>query len=255
MDCGEIKEYIYPFLDSQLDTQTAELIREHLSTCPVCSFEFGQEKKIDSLIRSSIPKEKAPYELKEAILDRIKESAGPKQVFIFPLPKPAIRVALTLLFIGILIIPILVNINKPFPVFGESIRDHIKFLQGNLTIDIASDNPVEVQRLLQAKLDFKVKVPDLSSQGARLLGGRLCAFKDKKTAFLMYDKKGHDISVFMFDAQGVKFPQAKRLSVNNKIFYLTKEKGFNSVLWIDEGIACVFVSDLGEAELLHLASM
>ena len=59
----------------------------------------------------------------------------------------------------------------------------------------------------------------------------------------------------MFDAEGVKFPKAKKIAVNNKIFYLSKEKGYNSALWIDEGIACVFVSDLDEAELLYLASL
>ena len=71
----------------------------------------------------------------------------------------------------------------------------------------------------------------------------------------MYEKNGHTISVFMFDAQELTFPKAKKLSGNNKIFYLCKKKGYYSTLWIEGEIACVFVSDLDEAELIYLASM
>ena len=97
--------------------------------------------------------------------------------------------------------------------------------------------------------------PDLSSQGVELKGASLCSLKDKTTAYMMYNKGGHDLSVFMFDAKELKFPRAKNITVNSKVFHLYKEKGYNSVLWVDEGIACVFVSDLNEAELIHLASL
>lgn len=258
MDCSDIREYIYSFLDGQLDIQTNELVKEHLLACPVCSLELEQEKKLGSLIKNSIPKENAPYELKETVLSRIRKSRDkPNQIFIFPLPRPVVTVALSLLFIGVLIIPVLVSINKPFPVFSESIKDHIQFLQGNgnPAMDIVSNKPEEIHHWLQTKLDFRVMVPELSSQGLRLLGARRCSFKDKKVAYIMYGRNGHKLSVFMFDAEGVKFPKAKKIAVNNKIFYLSKEKGYNSALWIDEGIACVFVSDLDEAELLYLASL
>ena len=53
----------------------------------------------------------------------------------------------------------------------------------------------------------------------------------------------------------IKFPKAKIIEINGKKIYLSREKGYNMALWIDEGIACVVVSDLGEAELIHLASI
>lgn len=104
-------------------------------------------------------------------------------------------------------------------------------------------------------MDFKVTTPDLSSQGIMLQGAMVCDIKGKAVAYIMYAKKEHQLSVFMFEAKKLRFPKAKRISVNNKIFYADKERGYNSILWIDEGIACVFVSDLGEAKLLHLASL
>ena len=256
MDCQRIKAYIYPYMDGELDSQTSLSIKEHLSTCPLCSWELKQEKRLDSLMRYGIPKENAPYKLKEAILSQIngldKKRFNP---FILPLFRPIWTNATITFLIVVLISSLLIKINKPFPVFSETIRDHIECLQGKLSIDISSNQPEVVQGWLQNRLDFKVMVPDLSSQGVNLLGARLCTLKNKQTAYLIYAKEGHHLSVFMFEADKLKFPKAKKVRVNNKIFYLSKEKGYNSALWLEDEIACVFVSDLGEAELLHLASL
>jgi len=254
MNCQKIKEFLYLFTDGELDNQTSLLVKEHLAICPLCSLELEQEKNWSSLIKRSIPEEKAPYELKEAILSRMEKLQENRiNQFVSPiLRRPAlIGIATTVLMFILFSL-----LNRPFPVFNETVKEHIQFLQGNLSMDIVSNKPLEVSRWLQAKLDFKVMAPDLSSsQGINLSGARICSLKDKRTAYLMYGENGHCLSVFMFDAKGLKFPKAKKVSINNKIFYLSKEKGYNSALWIDEGIACVFVSDLGEAELLHLASL
>lgn len=161
-----------------------------------------------------------------------------------------------IVFLGLILISsFFISIHRPFPVFSESVKGHIKFLQGNLPAGITAHKPKEVGEWLRAKLDFKIMVPDLSSQGVNLSGARIYSLKDRQAAYLGYEKNGHAISVFMFDAQGLKFPKAKKVAVNNKIFYLTKERGYNSALWLEQEIACVFVSDLAEAELLYLASL
>ena len=256
MDCSRIKEYIYSFLDGELDDQNSLSVKEHLSTCPLCSLELEQEKKIDYLIRHNIPKEKAPYELKETILNQIKEfGEGKVNPFAHPFLKPILATSAIALLIIVLISSLLINFNKPFPVYSETVKEHIQFLQGSLPMYIVSKEPQDVSKWLQAKLDFKIMVPDLSSQNVDLLGARVCSLKNKKSAYITYEKDGHNISVFMFDAKNLKFPTARKMTMNNKHFYLNKEKGFNSALWIDEGIACVFVSNLGEAELLYLASL
>lgn len=255
MDCNRIKELIYPFLDSQLDTQTSELVKEHLSFCPICRLELEQEKKIGYLIKSGIPQEKAPYELKEAILSQIKKLEERKvNPFTPPFLKLILATSAAAFLVVTLIYFLLININKPFPVFSASIKDHTQFIQGNLSLDIASHKSEEIRNWLQTKLDFKVMVPNLSGQGVNLLGARICTLKNKKVAYLMYGKDGHKLSVFMFDAKGLKFPKARKVAVNDKNFFLSEEKGYKSALWIEEGIACVFVSNLSEAELLNLAS-
>lgn len=256
MNCNRINEYIYSFLDGELDSQTSSLVKEHFSTCPLCSLEFEQEKKIDSLISDNIPKEKASYELKEAILDKIEEAENKTiQHFIFPIiTKPVAAVTLAILFIAILTIPILVNINKPFPIFSESVSNHIKFLQGGLPVEIASNNTQEINAWFQGKLDFRVRVPDYSTKGVQLLGGRLCSIQDKPVAYIMYEKKGCNVSFFMFDAAGFRCPKSEKLTIAGKDRHITAKKGYHSIFWVDKGIGCVLVSDLSIKELIQLVS-
>ena len=256
MDCNKIKEYIHSFLDGELDDQTSSSVKQHFLTCPLCSMELEGEKKVDFLIRNNIPKEKAPYELKETILSQIKESEKRKVgLFIRPILKPVLAACITVLLVITVASSVLININKPFPIFSESVKDHIQFLQGDLPIAIASDKPEEIHSWFQTKLDFKVIIPDLSSQGVNLLGARVCSLKNEKAAYIVFEKDKHILSVLMVDAKGLKFPKAKKVAVNNKVFHLSKEKGYSNAMWIDDGIACVFVSDLSEAEILYLASL
>lgn len=255
MDCDRIKEYFYPFIDGELDNEINSSVKEHLLACPLCSLELEQEKKIDSLIKYSIPKEKASYELKEAILNRIGETKNrPVRSFSRHLTKPVLAVTLAVLFMAILITPVLVNIHKPFPVFTESVSSHIKFLQGSLPIEIASSNPQEVNQWFQGKLDFHVKVPDYSAKGVQLAGGRLCSIKDKPVAYIIYKKGGNAFSLYMFDAAGLRLPKVEKLTKAGKDYYLKIEKGYHSLFWVDKGIGCVLVSDLDIKELFEVVS-
>lgn len=255
MNCSRIKEYICHFIDGELDSQTSQLVEEHLSRCPLCSWELEQEKKIDSLIRRNITKEKAPYELREAILNQI-EKFGERKVGPLSRPrlKPVLAASVITFLMVIVVSSVLVNINKPFPVFAESVSSHIKFLQGGLPIEIASSNLQEVDNWFQGKLDFHVMVPDYSTKGIQLLGGRLCYLKDKPVAYIMYKKGGQSLSLFMFDAPGLRRPRVEKLTIAGKDSYLKTEKGYHSLFWVDEGIGCVLVSDLNIKELIKLIS-
>ena len=49
MDCQEIKKYLYPFIDGELDRKRSLKVQAHLDSCPLCSLEFQSEKKIESV--------------------------------------------------------------------------------------------------------------------------------------------------------------------------------------------------------------
>lgn len=248
MDCQKIKEYLEPFIDGELDNQMSLLVKGHIANCPLCGLELEQEKRIDSLIRQNLIPEKASFELKERILNSIEETRANL--------KPALAGVLAALLALAIIIPVSLNISKPFPLFTEAVLNHIEFLQGNLPVEVISNNPQEVYKWFEGKLDFTVKVPDLSKKGVILTGGRLYHIKEKRVAYLIYKTDGHNISVSVIDTSGINIPKAKRIKSGKNIFLVRNEKGYQSILCIDKvsGIGCIFVSELSEQELMRLIS-
>lgn len=255
MDCQKIKEYLYPFLDGQLDDQTHLLVKEHLANCPLCSLEWEQGKKFDSLIRQNISCEKAPFNLRERVFNRIEQTQELRTLpFTFHHTRLATATILVVLMVAIVTIPSMLKKTKGVPVFSVSILSHAKFLQGALPIEISSNNPNQVRNWFQRKLDFAVNIPDLSSKGANLVGARLCHLREREVAYLIYEKNGHYISAFVINTKGLSIPKAKKLTLGEKTFYLKSEKGYQSILCLEKGgeIGCIFVSDLPEDELMRI---
>ena len=255
MNCQKVKEKLYLLIDGELDNNESLLIKEHILSCPLCALILENEKKIDLLIRETIPKTEAPFALKEAVLNKLEESARLKFLpRIFLQPKPVLVSILIMLLLVISSLPIIMKKHDVFPIFTESVSSHVKFLQGALPVEIASKNPSEIKNWFQGKLDFAVTIPDLSGKGVNLLGARLCHLKDRDVAYLIYEKGAHNISVFVMDTRDLKVPKSKRVSLGNKVFYIESKKGYQSILCIEKGggVGCLFVSDLPEDELMRI---
>ena len=251
MNCQRIKEYLYQFIDGQLDTTNSMLVKEHISICPLCELEWKREKEMDSLIRRTIPKENAHFALKERIINRIEEFKKTK-VFSPTGLKPIL--AVTSVALLLVIVSTVVKETRTFPIFTEAISSHIKFLQGGLPIEITSSNPQDIKDWFQGKIDFAIMVPDLSSKGIHLIGGRICHLKDRKVAYLMYEKDSYVISVFVIDTKGLNIPRAESIDLGNKKVFIKSESGYQSILCLKRGsdIGCIFVSELPEDELVKI---
>lgn len=254
MDCQRIKEYLLPFISGGLNEQIRLRVKEHISSCPLCALEWEEEKKIDSLIRINLSREKAPFALKERILHLIKQPQKVKILsFALPQLKPALAVTLIILLIALIGLPALLK-DEPFPAFAESVDSHIKFLQGGLPLEITSGNPQEIKNWFRGKLNFAITVPDLSQSGANLIGARLCHLEDQKAALLIYEKDGRIISVFIIDSKGLNIARAeRRVDLEQRVLFVKRVRGYQSMLCLREGckIVCIFVSDLSEDELMR----
>jgi len=255
MDCRRIKENLYLFIDGELDEEMSLSVKKHILSCPLCNLELEREKKIDSLIRQSATKEEAPFALKEAILNKIEESRklrfSPQIIF---QSKPLLASILVVLLLTIAAVPAVVRRAEVFSVFSESVTSHIKFLQGALPVEITSEDSQVIKSWFQGKLGFAVSIPDLSPKGVNLVGARLCHLKGREVAYLIYEKNGHTLSAFLIDIKGIKVRRAKKIALDNRIFYIENQKGYQSILCIEKGgdIGCIFVSDLPEDELVKI---
>lgn len=71
VDCGEVLEAVYLYLDGEIETPDIDRIRHHLDECSPCLHEFGIEREVKMLVARSCC-ETAPGELRDAVMERIR---------------------------------------------------------------------------------------------------------------------------------------------------------------------------------------
>ena len=74
-DCGDAQDQLYQYLDSELDSPTAESIRQHLDECEPCLDSFDFERRLKKVIRSHL-NEDMPEGLEAKVKALIREEKG-----------------------------------------------------------------------------------------------------------------------------------------------------------------------------------
>jgi anti-sigma factor RsiW len=94
------------------------------------------------------------------------------------------------------------------------------------------------------KLDFAPPVKDFSTQGFSLQGGRLDVVHGRTVAALVYGRRKHLVSVFVWPAVDRDTqPQSG------------SEQGYQWISWHKAGMAFFAVSDTAASDLTHLQQL
>lgn len=119
---------------------------------------------------------------------------------------------------------------------------HVRSLLVDHLSDVVSTDRHTVKPWFAGKIDFSPPVPDLSSRGFELLGGRLDYVQHQPVAAVIYRKHGHIINVLAgLPGRGLdKLPQADRV------------RGYSLRSWRQAGLDLVAVSDIDPLELANL---
>jgi mycothiol system anti-sigma-R factor len=73
LDCGEVIEKVYLYLDAEQDDLDRELVRFHLDECAPCLRQYGLEQAVKHLVARCCGGEAAPVDLRERVLVRLRE--------------------------------------------------------------------------------------------------------------------------------------------------------------------------------------
>jgi mycothiol system anti-sigma-R factor len=71
LDCADVLDAVYNYLDGELADEALHRIRHHLDLCSPCLREFGIEREVKMLVARSCC-ETAPSELRDAVVARIR---------------------------------------------------------------------------------------------------------------------------------------------------------------------------------------
>ncbi|MDX6287567.1 MAG: hypothetical protein QOG53_3052 [Frankiales bacterium] len=71
VDCSDVLEQVYLYLDREIDDADCTKIRQHLDECAPCLREFGIEQEVKALIARSCGCDVAPEALRRKVMLRI----------------------------------------------------------------------------------------------------------------------------------------------------------------------------------------
>jgi len=65
VDCGEILQRVYVFIDNELEDASSDEIRQHLEECAPCLDEYDLERCVKKLVHRSCGSDHAPDALRQ----------------------------------------------------------------------------------------------------------------------------------------------------------------------------------------------
>jgi anti-sigma factor (TIGR02949 family) len=255
MDCQKFQEHLYPFLDREIDENVRFEMEKHLSNCPVCSLELEKERKLGHILKAHLIKEKAPFALREAVVEQLatsKKRFSWRCLFVRKLaPSFALLVIVWVVFLNVR-----PRVDNTFPVFSQAVENHLEYLRGIYPLEFQTTDMKEALAWFRGKTDFAVTSPHIDLSKVHLVGGRLVHLKDKKSAYFLLEKDGYKISAFYTDLQDVALPKSSiKSGIKPLGMRLVKtEKGYHTIFCFHpvDGTACILVSDMPLEELEKL---
>jgi anti-sigma factor RsiW len=138
----------------------------------------------------------------------------------------------------------------------EPARELSAFVDSRRALDVATGDPRSLKAWFSPNLAFAPPDPPADVPGLVLTGGRLCDFFDRRVAAYMYTLDGHVLSLYIMARAGLESPaDFGSVRLDDRIPAAVQRVGaFTDVLWQDQALYYLVVSDLPKDQLVALAA-
>lgn len=197
-----------------------------------------QDPRLSDAIKRHATYHRAPDLLRQRVLNSVRASNKPRRNF-----RPLVGALAASIALAVALSAILVQRSGRDTVEEQIFASHVRSLQVDHLMDVASSDQHTVKPWFAGKLDFSPPVRDLREQGFTLEGGRLDYLDGRSVAALVYRRHQHVINVFVW-------PQSSAPAENS-----SAREGYNMLRWSEGGFAFWAISDLNLTELRELARL
>lgn len=233
------------YLDKELDAARQAAVEQHLTECANCSEIYARLSRQKAGIRAAAPYYNVPPALEASLRHEVRrlgaEAGKPERA----MPWRWLAIAAALL----LAVSLGWNLAQWRSRSGETemaktvLDDHIRSLLSTHLVEVESSDQHTVKPWFAGKLDFSPDVKDLAAQGFPLAGGRVDYLADRRVAALVYHRRQHVITLFIWPSGG-----ATRESSASR-------NGYNLLRWTEGSMTYWAVSDAGASELENFRSL
>ncbi len=261
MTCGDAREYLFSFLDSELDAPLSIELQRHLDGCPQCAREAEIERTIRKRLEHAM--EAAAVEIPAlAGAGRVLALRAGVSTLIQRRPLLAAAAILTLvvgagLWFGLRV-----------PTGGQAasgtrgrarfadllVADFDHFLDDGGSVKIASEQHETVADWLRGQTALAVVLPVSKDPRCRLIGGRKCKIDGRPAAFAVYDMNGVSASLVAMATEHVDLGDMKEVRRGGVTYWVDHCKGYTIVARRRGNLMYAAVSTLLEDQLLCLVT-
>ena len=249
MTCREIEPLLNARLDEELDATGLSEVDRHLADCRVCAGQYAALEKLHHEIAAVDLRYVAPATLEQKIeeglprQDPAKERIGNSR---FPIGWWRAAAVAAALVAGILAFHYAPRMgDSEMSEVGQEILDsHLRSLQVEHPVDVASSDQHTVKPWFQGKTSFSPPTPDLSKEGFDLVGGRLEVLRQQPAAAIVYKRRQHVISLYIAPSNDAT------IGIESQDVH-----GYHLLHWSQAGINYWAVSDVSPEDLRIFANL
>jgi len=234
MRCDEVREYLFAYLDNELDVPVSMELQRHVETCHECARGVEIEWAIKGKLSEVLSREPVDVEFDERALQRLLEHKQMRRPSArWRGRRFAMRMAAT---VGIVaLVGIWFGVRGMFsradssPLAELLVDDFVHFIGEGRSVQIASSDRVVVADWLRGKTSLDVQLPDVRAPRFLLVGGRKCKVNGQPAAFAVFELDGAIASLVAMDAGHFDLDGMTRSEHEGHVHWVDRCKGHTVV--------------------------
>ena len=259
MTCREAREYLFAFLDSELDAHLSIEMQRHLEQCAACAREAEIERGIRRALEQNLGaldavKQSDAGEL-EATLHRVTRGAG-RPILRAHRRHRALALAGTSAVLAAALFWLARRGTEAAAPDSELahvlIADFQDFVARDRPLQVISSDPVSVASWLEDQTALRVALPPTQNPATRLVGARKCILRGRAAAFAAYELDGQTASLIALPGSLEDMQAMRRVEQGGHTHWVDRCKGHTVVACKRGEVVYAAVSTLPEDRLLPL---
>ena len=257
MTCRELREYLFAFLDNELDAPLSMELQRHLERCCECAREAEIERTIRRQLGSALTVGGNEHPFDERTLRQTIERITSPGRFGAGFGRRSVLAAAVAAVIVVVPILWLAVRGRGTSHFGARfsdlvVKDFVHFLEKGRPLQIASSDRELVSSWLRERTRLALVLPVSMDPMFRLTGGRKCTIGGRPAAFAVYETRGVPAALTVVGGGAGELDGMERVQHDGRTHWVDRRNGHTIVACTREKLVYAAVSSLPEEELLCL---